>query len=261
MSRAAAFSTANCAVRLSLLLWRALVRTKETPALADLRTESVEFPANGETGRGYLAVPQGDGPFPGVIVVQEWWGLDEHIKDVARRFAAEGFVALAPDLYHGQVTKEPGEAQKLMMSLNIGEAVKELTKATDYLASRPQVAGRGIGAIGFCMGGGLALNLACESSKIRAAAPFYGVNPTPIDRVGNLNGPLVAIYAENDAFASESVRREVEEALKTANIDHEIVVYPGAQHAFFNDTRPDVYDRDAAADAWQRVLSHFRQNL
>ena len=229
--------------------------------MADLRTESVEFPANGETGRGYLAVPQGDGPFPGVIVVQEWWGLDEHIKDVARRFAAEGFVALAPDLYHGQVTKEPGEAQKLMMSLNIGEAVKELTKATDYLASRPQVAGRGTGAIGFCMGGGLALNLACESSKIRAAAPFYGVNPTPIDRVGNLNGPLVAIYAENDAFASESVRREVEEALKTANIDHEIVVYPGAQHAFFNDTRPDVYDRDAAADAWQRVLSHFRQNL
>src|SRR5438034_9837672 len=134
----------NCAVRLALLLWRALVRTRETPAMADLRTESVEFPANGETGHGYLAVPEGDGPFPGVIVVQEWWGLDEHIKDVARRFAAEGFPALAPDLYHGQVTKEPGEAQKLMMSLNMGEAVTELVKATEYLGSRPDVAGRAI---------------------------------------------------------------------------------------------------------------------
>ena len=229
--------------------------------MADLRTEGVEFPANGETGRGYLALPAGDEPFPGVIVAQEWWGLDEHIKDVARRFAAAGFVALAPDLFHGTVTKEPGEAQKLMMSLNMGEAVKELVKATDYLASRPEVAGRGIGAIGFCMGGGLALNLACESSRIRAAAPFYGVNPTPIDKVSKLNGPLLAIYAENDAFAGEPVRRELEQALEASNIDHEIVVYPGAQHAFFNDTRPEVYDREAAVDAWHRALSHFRRHL
>ncbi len=229
--------------------------------IADLRTETVEFPANGDSGRAYLALPEGDGPFPGVIVVQEWWGVDEHIKDVARRFAAEGFVALAPDLYHGNVTREPSEAQKWMMSLNMAEAVNELVKATDYLASRPEVAGRGIGTVGFCMGGGLALNLACESSKIHAAAPFYGVNPTPVDRVRNLNGPLLAIYAENDAFAGESVRGALEQTLKTSNIDREIVVYPGAQHAFFNDTRPEVYDRDAAADAWQRVLSHFRQNL
>ena len=180
---------------------------------------------------------------------------------MAGRFAAAGFVALAPDLYHGTVTKEPGEAQKLMMSLNMGEAVKELVKATDYLASRPEVAGRGIGAIGFCMGGGLALNLAGESSRIRAAAPFYGVNPTPIDKVSKLNGPLLAIYAENDAFAGEPVRRELEQALEASNIDHEIVVYPGAQHAFFNDTRPEVYDREAAVDAWHRALSHFRRHL
>jgi carboxymethylenebutenolidase len=229
--------------------------------MADVRTENVEFPVNGETGRGCLALPDGTGPFPGVIVVQEWWGVDEHIQDVARRFAAEGLVALAPDLYHGQVTKEPGEAQKLMMSLNMGQATKELVEATHYLASRPEVAGRGIGAIGFCMGGGLALNLACESGQIRAAAPFYGVNPTPIDRVRNLRGPLLAIYAEDDAFAGESVRRELEQALKAGNIHHEVVVYPGAQHAFFNDTRPEVFDRDAAVDAWQRVLSHFRQHL
>src|SRR6266571_4765929 len=119
--------------------------------MADVRTQSVEFPVNGETGRGYLAVPDSSGPFPGVVVVQEWWGVDEHIKGVACRFATEGFAALAPDLYHGQVTKEPGEAQKLMMSLQMEDASREVSRAVDYLASQPFTAGRGIGAIGFCM--------------------------------------------------------------------------------------------------------------
>ena len=142
--------------------------------MADIRTQTVEFPTNGESGTGYLAIPEGEGPFPGVIVVQEWWGLDDHIKDVAGRFAREGFVALAPDLYHGKVTSEPDEAQKLMMSLNMPQASNELVKATEYLATRPEIAGRGIGATGFCMGGGLALTLATESEHIKAAAPFYG---------------------------------------------------------------------------------------
>jgi carboxymethylenebutenolidase len=229
--------------------------------VADVRTESVEFPTNGETGQGFLAALQGEGPFPGVIVVQEWWGIDDHIKDVARRFAQEGFVALAPDLFHGKVTKEPGEAQRLMMSLNMGQATKELTKAADFLASRPEVAGRGIGAIGFCMGGGLALNLACESPHIKAVAPFYGANPTPIDKVQNLRGPLFAAYAENDNFASESVRRQLEEALKQRGITHDVKVYPGTEHAFFNNTRAEVYNREAAEDAWQRALTLFRDNL
>jgi carboxymethylenebutenolidase len=229
--------------------------------LADVRTESVEYPTNGETGQGFLAAPQGDGPFPGIIVVQEWWGLDDHIKDVVRRLAGEGFVALAPDLYHGKVTNEPGEAQKLMMSLNMGQATKELTKATDYLASRPEVEGRGIGAIGFCMGGGLALNLACESPHIRAVAPFYGTNPNPIDKVQNLLGAVLAVYAEHDNFAGESTRRQLEEALNRHNIKHETRVYSGTQHAFFNDTRADVYNREAAEDSWRRAVSLFGENL
>jgi carboxymethylenebutenolidase len=229
--------------------------------LSDVRTESVEFPTNGETGQGFLATPEGAGPFPGVIVVQEWWGLDDHIKDVTQRLAKEGFVALAPDLFHGKVTKEPSEAQRLMMSLNMGQATNELVKAADYLASRSEVAGRGIGAIGFCMGGGLALNLACESPHIRAAAPFYGGNPTPIDKVQNLHGPLFAVYAANDNFAGESVRRQLDEALKQHGIAHEIEVYPDTDHAFFNDTRAEVYNREAAEDAWKRALTLFRENL
>jgi carboxymethylenebutenolidase len=228
--------------------------------VADVRTESVEFPANGETGNGYLALPQGDGPFPGVIVVQEWWGLDDHIKDVARRFANEGFAALAPDLYHGTVTKEPNEAQKLMMSLDVPRASRELVKATEYLASRPETAGRGIGAIGFCMGGGLALTLATESPHVKAAAPFYGSNPSPIDKVADLRGPVFAVYAEQDTFFGPPVRAALEDALNKNNVKHEIRVYPG-HHGFFNDTRAEVYDQEAAGDAWGRALALFRENL
>ena len=229
--------------------------------MADIRTQTVEFSANGEIGTGYLAIPEGDGPFPGVIVVQEWWGLDTHIKDVAGRFAKEGFVALAPDLYHGKVTAEPDEAQKLMMSLNMPQASKELVKAADYLASRTEVAGRGIGATGFCMGGGLALTLATESERIKAAAPFYGGNPSPIDKVANLRGPVSASYAEHDGWITAAVREELKQALSQAGIQHEIKIYPGTEHAFFNDTRAEVHNRDASEDAWRRMLTLFRENL
>lgn len=229
--------------------------------MADVLSEMIEFPAGDESGRGFLALPEGAGPFAGTIVVQEWWGLDEHIKDVAQRFAREGFAALAPDLYHGRVTKEPDEAQKLMMSLNMGNAGTELAAGADYLSSRAEVAGRGIGATGFCMGGGLALTLACDSPHIRAAAPFYGGNPSPIDRVANLRGPVLAIYAENDGWVTAEVRDQLRSALSEHGIQHEVRVYPGTDHAFFNDTRPEVYNREAASGAWERVLSLFRANL
>lgn len=229
--------------------------------MADVRTQTIEFPANGETGTGFLALPEGEGPFPGVIVVQEWWGLDDHIKDVAQRFAREGFVALAPDLYHGKVTKEPNEAQKLMMQLDMPRAGRELAGAADYLASRPETAGRGIGSIGFCMGGGLALTLACDSPHVRAAAPFYGGNPGPISKVANLGGPVFVAHAENDGWITAQVREELRAALQQHGKEHEIKVYPDTDHAFFNDTRPEVYNREAATDAWEKAVSLFRANL
>lgn len=229
--------------------------------MSDVVTASVDFKTDGETAEGYLARPDGDGPFPGVIVVQEWWGLDDHIKDVARRFAAEGFAAFAPDLYHGKITKEPDEAGKLMMALDMPKASKELAAAAEHLSKQPFIAGRGIGATGFCMGGGLALTLACDSPHIKAAAPFYGMNPDPIDKVANLGGPVRVSYAEHDDWVGPPVREALETALKKHGKDYEIHVYPGTSHAFFNDTRSDAYNEPAAADAWNKMLELFRSNL
>jgi carboxymethylenebutenolidase len=229
--------------------------------LTEIRTSMADFPSNGDTTPGFLARPDGDGPFPGVVVIQEWWGLNDNIKDIASRFAREGFAAFAPDLYHGEVAPEPDAAQKLMMQLDMNRASRELVGATEYLAEQPFLAGRGIGAIGFCMGGGLALMLACDTPLIRAVAPFYGVNPEPIDRVQAIQGPVFAAYAEHDDWAGPTVREKLHQALSEHGKEFEIKVYPGTEHAFFNDTRAEVYNAEASADAWGRVLELFRTNL
>jgi carboxymethylenebutenolidase len=234
---------------------------EEISPMTDLRTEMVEFPSNGSTTSGFLARPEGDGPFPGVVVVQEWWGLNDNIKDIAERFAREGFVAFAPDLYHGRVVKEPDEAMKLMMALDTNRASQELVKATEHLSQQPYLRGRGIGAIGFCMGGGLALTLATDSPLIRAAAPFYGAPPDPIDKVQNLRGPVFAVFAEHDDWIGPPVREKLQQAMTEHSKQFEFKVYPGTDHAFFNDTRPEVYNKDASDDAWNKVLELFRRNL
>ncbi|HEY5638611.1 MAG TPA: dienelactone hydrolase family protein [Dehalococcoidia bacterium] len=229
--------------------------------MADITTDLLDYATNGSNASGYLARPAGEGPFPAVIVIQEWWGLNDNIKDIAERFAREGFAAFAPDLYHGEVTSEPDEAQKLMMQLDMPRASQELVKAAEYLSQQPYIAGRGIGATGFCMGGGLALTLATDTPLIKAAAPFYGVNPQPIDRLQDLQGPVLAIYAEHDDWASAAVREELESAMAQYGKKLEVQVYPGTEHAFFNDTRQEVYRETAANDAWNRVLALFRSEL
>jgi len=229
--------------------------------VADIKTEMLDYATNSSQASGFLARPKGDGPFPGVIVIQEWWGLNDNIKDIAQRFAAEGFAAFAPDLYHGKVTAEPDEAMKAMMALDMPRAVKEMVKAAEYLSQQPFTAGRGIGATGFCMGGGLALALATASPRIKAVAPFYGANPDPIDNVATISGPVFAVYAEHDDWAGEGVRTALAQALEKHGIKHEIKVYPGTEHAFFNDTRPEVFKKGAADDAWARVLELFRAEL
>jgi carboxymethylenebutenolidase len=147
--------------------------------------ELVQFKANGRTDNGYLAIPENRSG-PGVIVIQEWWGLVDHIKDVCERFAGEGFVALAPDLYHGKTTKSPDEAGKLMMAMRIDEAEKDISGAIEYLSSHEATAGDTVGVVGFCMGGALALYTATKKANVGPCVDFYGVHPKVKQDLPNL---------------------------------------------------------------------------
>lgn len=223
--------------------------------------EMVTFTSNGGTAEGYLATPA-SGSGPGVVVIQEWWGLVPHIRDVADRFAAEGFTALAPDLYRGDSTSEPDEAGKLMMALNIEQAAKDLSGAVDLLTERTGSAA--VGVVGYCMGGGLALVLACHRpDAVAAAAPYYGVIPWPSAQpdVSALEAKVVGEYAELDDFASPEATRALETQLRELGKDATLHIHPGTQHAFFNDDRPDVYDEAHAAEAFARTVELFRERL
>lgn len=218
----------------------------------------VEFPANGGKTSGYLAIPAA-GQGPGVLVIQEWWGLVGHIKNVCDRFAAEGFTALAPDLYHGQTASEPDTAGKLFMALNIAQAEKDLRGAVDYLAQ--QASSQKVGVVGFCMGGQLALFAATLNPKVGAVVDFYGVHPNVKPDYSRLHGPVLGLFAAKDQFVTPDNARELEAAIKRAGRRCEIHIYPDVDHAFFNDERPDVYNRAAAEDAWRRTLAFFRQHV
>lgn len=218
----------------------------------------VQFPANGGTTSGYLATPA-SGKGPGVIVIQEWWGLVGHIKKVCDRFAAEGFAALAPDLYHGQTASEPDAAGKLFMALNIERAEKDLRGAASFLAGHSSTAK--LGAVGFCMGGQLALFAGTVNPNVGAVVDFYGIHPNVKPDYAKLGGPVLGLFAEKDSFVTPKVAREVDAAIKAAGKQSEIHIYPNVDHAFFNDERADVYDREAAQDAWRRTLAFFRQHL
>lgn len=228
--------------------------------MPEIITEHVTFPTTAEPMPGYLARPAGGGAAPGVIVIQEWWGVDDHIKDVTGRFAAEGFVALAPDLYRGQVTNEPDRAEKLMMTLEMPRAANELVHAVRWLRAQPFVSRGGMGAIGFCMGGGLVTALASNAPDIAAAAPFYGANPEPIDQVRGIRARMLCVYAEDDDWVNAEVRARLQAKLREYGKQAEFIVYPGTHHAFFNDTG-DAFNREARDDAWRRVLALFKQEL
>jgi len=218
----------------------------------------VEFPSNGHTTKGYLATPAA-GKGPGVLVIQEWWGLVGHIRSVCDRFAAAGLSALAPDLYHGKTASEPDEAGKLFMALNIAQAEKDLAGAAKYLADHSSTSK--LGAVGFCMGGQLALFAGCINASVGAVVDFYGIHPNVKPDYARLSGPVLGLFAEKDAFVTPQTAREVEAAIKKAGKPVEIHIYPGVDHAFFNDERADVYNKPAAEDAWRRTLDLFRKNL
>jgi carboxymethylenebutenolidase len=222
--------------------------------------EMIEFPVNGGSIDGYESVPQ-QGGGPGVVVIQEWWGLVDHIKDVCDRFAAAGFVALAPDLFHGKTTRSPDQAGKMMMALRIDEAEKELEGAVDYLLKHDAVTSRKIGVVGFCMGGALSLYTATKNPNIGASVVFYGGHPNVKPDLPNLHAPVLGLYAEKDGFVTPESVRELESKLKELGKQIDVVIYPDTDHAFFNDSRLEVYDEKAAVDAWQRSIDFLHKHL
>lgn len=223
--------------------------------------QRVEFPSNGHTCQGYFAAPA-SGKGPAVVVIQEWWGLVGHIEDLVERFAKEGFVAIAPDLYHGKTTKSPDDAGKMLMELDAERAVQEIAGAGQYLLQRPECTSKKYGIVGFCMGGALAQYAATEDAgNVGAAVSFYGGFKKVQTQWEKLEAPILLIYGENDRGVPAAQGRELHEKLQQLGKQSEVAVYPNADHAFFNDTRPEVYNAEASADAWRRTIELFRRNL
>lgn len=211
----------------------------------------------------YVAHPGGTAAHPAVIVVQEWWGLDDHIRDIARRFAQEGYFAVAPDLYSRQghkVAKDPNAAGELMSKLDKADGIADLLSTVEWIKTRKEANAARIGVIGFCMGGSYAMLLPCVSKDIKAAAPFYGEVP-PDEQLGNLNCPVFYAYGENDGWITRQDVDRLAAALKKFNKRGEVKIYKGCSHGFFNDTRKDVYAAAEARDAWQKALGLFKENL
>jgi len=211
---------------------------------------------DGKPLTGYLARPAGATRSAGVIVIQEWWGLEEHIKDVVRRFARQGYVGLAPDLCHGVVVTEPDEARKRVMDLDMAQAVHEIRQALAFLKQQAYV-GPKVGIVGFCMGGRLDLQTARMEDGLGVA--FY-VSPLVDADTAQLKAPLLGLYGSQDQSIPVERVKATNAALTAAGIDHEIHIYD-APHAFFKDSQPSGYNRAAAVDAWARTLEWFRRHL
>lgn len=225
--------------------------------------EMVSFPSNGDSCDGYLSVPE-SGRGPGVIVVQEWWGLVDHIQEVADRFAREGFVALAPDFFHGAKTAEPDEAQRLLMGLAMDRAAKDIQAAAQYLSSRKETTGTGVGTVGFCMGGSLALWSGTLADEVKVAVGFYPAIPWEKMRPswGNYANKDAMLHAseEDGTSQAEGIRTAVK-GIQEAGGTVEVYDYPGSKHAFFNDHRPEVYDKEHSDKAWRRTIDLLKSRL
>jgi len=220
----------------------------------------IEFASNGERVRGYLALPPRKSG-PGVLVLQEWWGLVDHIRDVADRLAREGFVALAPDLYRGKTASDPDAAGRLMMDLELPRAARDLDGAVAALLGETATAGGTVGVIGFCMGGQLALFAGTRNRRIGAVVDCYGIHPNVKLELAGLAAPVLGIFAERDAFVPLAAARALEAELRAAGKRTEFSIFPGVDHAFLNDTRADVYDAAAAERAWGLIVSFLRAEL
>jgi carboxymethylenebutenolidase len=224
--------------------------------------EMVSYKSGQTLVEGYLARPSGEGPFPAMIVIQEWWGLDGWVKKQADALAKEGYIALAPDLYRGKVTSNPEEAHQLMSGLSQDRALGDLKAAFAHLAKRKDVRNGRIGVVGWCMGGRYALLLATAEPRVAASVAYYGAPPTDAAAIARITAPVLGNFGGADKGPSPETVREFEATLKKAGKSADIKIYEGAPHAFANENNPwGGYREDAAADAWRRTVDFLNTHL
>ena len=224
--------------------------------------EAVTFKSGSETASGLLVTPEGGGPFPAVLVIQEWWGLNDWVKEQARRLAKEGYAALAVDLYRGKVTADPDQAHQLMMGLSPDQAMRDLKAALAHLRARPNVDKDDVGVVGWCMGGRYALALATEDPQLAAVVAYYGAPPTEAEAIARIKAPVLGNFGGEDKGPSPEQVKAFEEAMKKAGKTVDLKIYPGAGHAFANENNPwKGYREEAAKDAWARTLAFFGKHL
>lgn len=224
-------------------------------------TKRVQFKAkDGSDLEGELAEPSGSGKVPAVVLIQEWWGVNDHIRDLCTRLSNEGFLVVAPDLYHGKTTKDPSEAGRLMTQLDTHKAVEEIGAAVEYLKAHERGNGK-VGVIGFCMGGALTFASACHlEDRIAAAVPFYGIPPAEKVDYDKVKAPILAHFAKRDEWAAPAQAEKIKKKLEARNHPMELHVYD-ADHAFVNDTRPEVYNSTAAKLAWERTVEFLKKHV
>ena len=231
--------------------------------MVELQTGDVQYASGDVRLRGYVARPKTTATYPGVVLIQEWWGLNDHIKSVGDRLAMEGFAVLVPDLYSrfgSPVAKDAKEAGRLMDRLRPEDGVADLLASIAWLKGQPGVHGHRLGTLGFCMGGSFALRLACHSNDLKASVAFYGQVPS-FDDLRELRCPVLYLYGDQDGWITTEEVSRLQHALQRYSKSGEVKIFPGAPHAFFNDTRPDVYRAAEAQAAWHRLLAFFRQHL
>ncbi|MFY9265063.1 MAG: dienelactone hydrolase family protein [Solirubrobacterales bacterium] len=220
---------------------------------------NVEFPSNSGVAPGYLATPA-SGSGPALVVVQEWWGLQPEIKQICDRYAAEGFFALAPDLYRGETTDQPSEAEQKLMAFNIERAEQDLRGAVDFVAERAGV--DEVGSTGYCIGGALCLFAASLNPKVAATASFYYVFPHKKPDFSRIEGPVLMHFGTADDFISVDAAKALVDEVAAAGVDVSAEFYEGVGHAFCNTAnRLGTYDSEAAELAWSRTIEFFRKNL
>jgi carboxymethylenebutenolidase len=225
-----------------------------------MTTTNVTFKAkSGADATGALAEPSGSGKAPSLVLIQEYWGINDHIRSLADRLANEGFLVVAPDLYHGTIAKDASEAGKLMTELDTFQAVQEIAGAADYLKAHARGNGK-VGVIGFCLGGALSFASACHVEGLSAVVPFYGIPPAEKVDYAKVTAPILAHFAKNDEWATVARAEEIKKQIDARGASMQLEIYD-AGHAFVNDTRPEAYDEKSAKLAWQRTIDFLKTHL